>query len=171
MKTRILILILSVIIITGFFITCDKTNNIKNEVCQCEDISATISENKDLCHKWIFESFETLDGEKNIPPSNLEEMHLTFTDSLTITIKGQNNGCISKYEVFDNNCINLVSHFICIISNINCTEIGGTPEELEWETKYFNAIEEIECFKISENKLIIYYKHNNSYEIMNFVRE
>lgn len=139
-----------------FNTACKKDQNF--DKCDCSS-SIIVSDNK-LFGKWDFESFETLSEKKEYPPSSLNKMTIEISDSTTVIIaKGQNNTCTGNYTVYENNCIN--------IYNLACTEIGGTKEQLEWEEKYWEALNNSECYDISASSLVIYYKHNNKYKIMN----
>ena len=125
--------------------------------CDCSTVNTSID--SELQYKWVFKSFENLKGKKETLPSGLEEMHIEFNES-DLSIKGQNNSCYGGYENHDNNCLKT--------SNLACTEVGGTTDQMEWEGRYISALNNVECYKIENNKLKLYYQKNSKQMTMNF---
>lgn len=138
---------------------CSDEKDCAMNICECDRKEKVVIDTT-IQNKWIFQSFENMSGSREYPPNNLAEMNVDFSDSTIINVKGQNNTCGGNYKLYQNNCLE--------VTQLMCTEIGGTKEQIEWERKYFKAFSSMECYNLTGNALKIYFKNNNNYEILNF---
>lgn len=128
--------------------------------CNCDTIPTV---NPILYQKWLLENIEMTNGETITPPNNLEELTLTFIEENKVLAFGSMNTLIGSFKTYSNRCIN--------IDGFGGTEVGpGSEEQQQWESRFKKALKSAECYNYNseENRLIISYKKNNKYNIMNF---
>ena len=116
-----------------------------------------------LYNNWEFEYFKKSGGfNKENPPNELQIMYVEFLENGTIpTVKGQTNACFGN--TFKSDKDGSLEITLLVI-----TLVCGTPEQLEWETRFFNALMSSEKYKITDNKLKIYYDNDDKKNIMVF---
>ncbi len=116
-----------------------------------------------LYNKWEFEYF-TKKGlhisSKEYIPDELKKMTVEFFQDNSITIRGQGNICYRTFKAYENGNLEITGGI--------CTFVGGTKEQLILETRYFNALESSEKFKIKDKNLKIYYNNDDETDMMVF---
>jgi len=121
----------------------------------CEDkINVT-----DLYHTWKFQGFgNTNDNSfEKATPSDCDKCYvLTFSENGTLSGQSTTNGFIGEYTI-DGENVNII--------NFICTEIyeSGNGE------KYLEKMNQIQRYKIIDNKLKLYYNQGQNYLLFNLI--
>jgi hypothetical protein len=101
-----------------------------------------------LYGKWVFVCFKKSGAcVKEAPPDDANKMFIMFFSNSNISVGGQCNGASGTFVAEDNGKIEITP---LISTGLMCNHI-------EWEEKYHTSLAFSEKFKISGNKLKIYF--------------